>query len=363
MPKPANPVPTTGRTDSAGLALLLAFGITANLVEMALPRIPIFPWIRLGLAQIFTLAVIILYSPAEGIRFSVLRTVVAGFLSGMPLTSFLFSGLAGIFAAAVMGLLWWSFGRRGILGVVGISVAGAVCHNLAQIAVAYSMFVKSAAFLWQVPWALLFSLVSGCIVGLLTVPVVQAFSQAGPIDIKGGAQIPVEPSTRRKALFVSLIASFVAVFFADHWSGFAVLFSLLIPLLVSLRVIRKDVQTAVLRFWGLFFWIAATQLLFTPGRYLVPPITYEGLNQAVLLSLRLLFCVLVSVALQKSGGMDWALSALCRKTGSNAFEIITRALHALPVLAATAKRLRWKTITRFDQALAESVAELAGKGE
>ncbi len=349
------------RTDHAGLALLLAFGVTANLLEMALPRIPIFPWIRLGLAQIFTLAVIILYSPVEGIRFSVLRTLVAGFLSGMPLTSFLFSGLAGIVAAAAMGFLWWSFGRRGVLGIVGISVVGAVCHNLIQIVVAYGMFVKSAAFLWQLPWALLFSLVSGCVVGLLAVAVIPAFSRFGPIDIAGAAQIPVEPSNRRKALFVSLLASFVAVFFVDHWSGFAVLFSLLVPLLMSLRVVRRDWQAAVFRFWGLFFWIAATQLLFTPGRYLIPPITYEGFNQAFLLSLRLLFCVLVSVALQKSGGMDWALSALCRRTGSNAFEIVTGALNALPVLAATAKRLRWRTITCFDQTLAECVAKLSAR--
>ena len=365
MRKPAdtNPSGVIGRTDHAGLALLLAFGITANLLEMALPRIPVFPWIRLGLAQIFTLAVIILYSPMEGIRFSVLRTLVAGFLSGMPLTSFLFSGLAGIVAAAAMGCLWWSFGRRGVLGVVGISVVGAVCHNLIQIAIAYGMFVKSAAFLWQIPWALLFSLASGCVVGFLAVPVILAFSRLGPVDIAAQGRIPVEPSNRRKALFAALLASFVAVFFVDHWSGFAVLFSLLVPLLVTLHVVRKDWQTAVFRFWGLFFWIAATQLFFTPGRYLIPPVTYEGLNQAILLSLRLLFCVLVSLALQKSGGMDWALSALCRRTGNNAFEIVTGALGALPVLAATAKRLRWRTITCFDQALAECVAELSAKGK
>ncbi len=349
--------------DRAGLALLLAFGIAANLVELAIPRIPLLPWLRLGLAQVFTLAVIVLYSPMEGVRFSVLRTVVAGFLSGMPLTSFLFSGLAGIASAGVMGALWYGWGKRGLLGVVGISVVGAAIHNLAQIAIAYGLFVRSSAFLWQLPWALLFSLVSGGVVGLLAMPVLRSFNGTRAIAISSPPLASVRFSTSRKILFGALFLSFAGAFLVNHWAGLLGLFGLLTPLLINLRVSLKECCRAALRFWGLFFWIVLTALVFTPGQYLVPPITLEGLNLGIVLSLRLFFCILISIVLQKTGGMQWALSALCRRTGGDSLEIMNQAMAALPVLAAIAKRMRWRLFAEFDRAVEESLAALKARSD
>jgi heptaprenyl diphosphate synthase len=352
----ASPAQAKGR---AGLAMLLALGIAANLVELAIPRIPVLPWLRLGLAQIFTLAVIVLYSPMEGVRFSVLRTLVAGFISGIPLTSFLFSGAGGIAAAIVMGGLWQALGSRGFLGLVGVSIAGAVTHNMVQIGIAYGLFVQNTAFLWQIPYALIFSLISGGAIGWLAFPIINSFSQASPISFPAQPKVPTSTPVRRKFLFALLLVSFVLVFFANHWTAFFVLFALLTPVLFYLSIPLKECLSSALRFWGLFVWIILTAFLFTPGRYFIPPLTIEGLQQGFALAFRLLFCILVSVALQKSGGTQYLLRLLSRKAGGDSARIVSDALGALPVIARKAREMKWRFIKDFEKTMVEIGAELS----
>jgi heptaprenyl diphosphate synthase len=333
--------------DTEKLSLLLALSIAANLAELMLPRIPLFPWIRIGFTHIFTIAVIVLYSPGEALRFTLLRTLLAGFVSGIPLTSFLFSGAGGITAVLVMGGLWKLFGKRGTVGLIGIGITGALAHNLTQLFIAYHLFVKQAVFLWQIPFLCLFSVVSGGLVGGLS------FSVIGPLkDSVLGTEIQLEvPSVftlKQRLGFPILIIVFIGVFFLDRREAFAILFFLLFCYAAYERVAPGGIIKSVFRFWGLFVWNILTNILFTPGRTIVWRITVEGIEQAELLSLRLVFCVCASVVYMRTSGLEFPLHFFSRFLGgTGTVKMATRALVLLPELAAYFKKNKIKTFRSF----------------
>ncbi|MGC8657626.1 MAG: Gx transporter family protein, partial [Desulfomonilaceae bacterium] len=72
-------------------------------------------------------------------------------------------GLSSIF---VMGGAYWLAGS--VLSEIGISVLGAVTHNLAQLWVAYAMFVKAQSILLLMPVMILAAIGTGVINGLAT---------------------------------------------------------------------------------------------------------------------------------------------------------------------------------------------------
>jgi len=57
---------------------------------------------------------------------------------------------------------------RPALSLVGVSVVGAVVHNLVQIGVA-TLLVANAALLWYLPYLVLFALPTGLVTGFTTV--------------------------------------------------------------------------------------------------------------------------------------------------------------------------------------------------
>ncbi len=93
----------------------------------------------------------------EAFAISMLRIVLAGFLFG-NLFSILYSLAGGMFSFLVMYLLK----RTGKLGVLPVSVAGGMSHNIGQIAVA-AFVVENINIFYYLP--VLF--VAGIVTGLL----------------------------------------------------------------------------------------------------------------------------------------------------------------------------------------------------
>jgi len=108
--------------------------------------------------------VILNFGLRDAVVVTVLRTVLGSLLSGTFMTIvFYFSFAGGLVSTLVMGLAAALIPKE--FSVVGLSLLGAVTHNLAQITVA-AFVVESIYITLYLPYMLFFALPTGFFVGL-----------------------------------------------------------------------------------------------------------------------------------------------------------------------------------------------------
>jgi heptaprenyl diphosphate synthase len=146
----------------ARLAMFLAAALVLYGIEAALPSL--FPFLRLGLANIATLLVLLTMGFADAVVVTALRVTIASLIVGtFAGPGYALAMAGGLAAAGAMGL----FARLSPpLGAVGLSLIGAACHNLAQLAVVGGLYTGPAAAMRLVPMALIVSAGAGLATGL-----------------------------------------------------------------------------------------------------------------------------------------------------------------------------------------------------
>lgn len=114
------------------VALLTSCALVLSYVEALLPPISAsIPGIKAGLCNIIILFVLYRFSLKEATAVSGVRLLVVMLLFGNPST-FVYSLAGAVLSLAVMALLK----RFDAFSITGVSVVGAICHNLGQIIVA-----------------------------------------------------------------------------------------------------------------------------------------------------------------------------------------------------------------------------------
>lgn len=151
------------------LSVLMALGIVLNVMEnIFLPWtiLPI-PGARIGLANIVFLMILLLEDFKTTLTLSVLRIFILGALTGTLATPVFPLSLGG----AVLSLLLMKIARLSMgdkLGLIGLSIIGAVGHNLGQLAVLSmlpGLFPGIAALYLLLPGLLLMAIPAGMITG------------------------------------------------------------------------------------------------------------------------------------------------------------------------------------------------------
>ena len=145
----------TGKVTFIGLSVSLA--LLLSYVELLLP--PIFvsvPGIKMGLPNVVILYTLYTLGVKHAILVSGVRLVISSILFGNPMT-FLYSLAGATLSMLVMVLLK----KTNSLSSVGVSVAGAVCHNIGQILMAMLLLGTN-----QIAYYLLVLLVTGTIAGI-----------------------------------------------------------------------------------------------------------------------------------------------------------------------------------------------------
>ncbi|MBT9159472.1 MAG: hypothetical protein DDT27_00242 [Dehalococcoidia bacterium] len=147
------------------LALMVSLATIIWVVEAALPvPVPV-PGAKLGLANAIVLWCVIAFGFRDALMVNLLRVVLGALLTGTFMNVSFFLSLAGGTASVlVMGLLWTTSQRW--VSIIGVSLAGAFTHNLAQILTA-SVLIGHPAILMYLPFLLFFALPTGFFVGLL----------------------------------------------------------------------------------------------------------------------------------------------------------------------------------------------------
>jgi heptaprenyl diphosphate synthase len=125
--------------DKYRIALLSAYALALHGFEYLLPK-PI-PWLRLGLANIITLVALILYGFRTAMTVTLIRVILASIFTGTFLgPAFVLSFGGGIASTATMGFIRRV--KKDLFGPVGLSLAGAFFHNIAQLILAYLLFIQ-----------------------------------------------------------------------------------------------------------------------------------------------------------------------------------------------------------------------------
>ena len=121
------------------LALFASLALLLSYVEMLLP--PIFtgvPGIKMGLPNIVIILILYRFGIKEAAIVSFVRLLIVSVLFG-NITMLWYSLAGAVFSLAVMGILK----KLDILSTVGVSVAGAIMHNVGQMIVAVLLLQTS----------------------------------------------------------------------------------------------------------------------------------------------------------------------------------------------------------------------------
>ncbi len=179
-------------SDLIYIALFIATASVLQITEWMLPN-PL-PGVKLGLANMVTLVALILYGAKFAIWVAAGRTIFSSIIIGTFLSpAFVLSFSGAVTAALVMGLLYRPLGK---LSPLGVSISGAVIHNLIQILIVYLIFVKHPGIMFIFPLLLAASVITGGLNGYLAKKIVPRIAEFSPRRIYLASSSP----RRRKIL-------------------------------------------------------------------------------------------------------------------------------------------------------------------
>lgn len=146
----------------ATLSVFTALSLIMFIIENQFP--PMFiPGARMGLANIFSFAALIIYSPLEAFVIVAVRTALGAIFAG-NVSALLYSFTGGVVSMAVSSLLMYTAYPK--ISVMAVSIVAAVSHNVTQNLV-FVIISGTALTFGYMPYLILLGILSGGIVGAI----------------------------------------------------------------------------------------------------------------------------------------------------------------------------------------------------
>jgi len=137
------------------VALAFIFSYIEHLIPLPLPT-----GVKLGAANIVIVCALYFLGWKEALAVSLIRIVLSGFAFGISTVPYSLAG--GFLSLLVMVVLK----RNKNFGIIGVSVAGSVCHNVGQTLVAMMMLGTKTVYYF--PVLLLSGIIAGILIGLIS---------------------------------------------------------------------------------------------------------------------------------------------------------------------------------------------------
>lgn len=270
--------------------LLIALGLST--LEFFIPRIPVFPWLKPGLANAVTLVWVMRYGFTDAVLFVVMRTWVLSFYFGFSFITTALGLMGGITAVGVTALLCRLQSRVPLFGLVGISIGAAFAHNAGQLGGVYLFLIRSTRLWGQIPVMAAASVLSGSVTGLLAKGVGQLPSpRTGELPFPQRSKTPNPGGGYRLGASLGVVAVCVLVTFVRSWVLLA--WGALGMTVVVQIVWRGSLSRLVLplrRFWLFFLVVAVLHVWYGTGEAIAPALVWlprEGAMDALRAWLRL----------------------------------------------------------------------------
>jgi len=145
------------------IGIFTALALIMYFIEgMFPPVLPLIPYAKIGLSNVVSFLALILLGFNGGFAVVVLKCLLGSLFAG-NIFALAFSLSGGITSYLTMFLLYKYAYKH--ISIIGISIVGALVHNITQVIVA-SIMIKNAFTIIILPYMLAFSLVAGVITGL-----------------------------------------------------------------------------------------------------------------------------------------------------------------------------------------------------
>ena len=146
------------------LGLIGSIALILFVLEALVPRV--LPWMKLGLGNLAILLALLLYGFTAALAVSIVKLLVGGLISGsLGGPAFIIGGGAGmaslLFMTGVRGIM------PGVFSPIGLSILGALIHQLTQLVLASYLYVGQGGLFALVHLFLIWGLISGAVIGLL----------------------------------------------------------------------------------------------------------------------------------------------------------------------------------------------------
>ncbi len=152
--------------------LLTALMLVLGYLESRIPIVPAMPGIKLGLSNAVLLYGVYLLPTPLTLGLMVVKVVLSALLFGNPLA------LAFSFAGGLLSVVGMLLAHKiGKFGVVGVSVIGAVLHNVGQIGVAV-WTTGTSSILYYFAVLMLSAIATGIVTGMVAGLVMKAVKRA-----------------------------------------------------------------------------------------------------------------------------------------------------------------------------------------
>lgn len=145
------------------LGLMVGYSLVLYILETYIPNpfMVFFPGAKLGLTNIVTLIALLIFGLKETFIIVTVRVILSSIFAG-PMTYLLFS-IGGAYLSLI---LMYIVSKIKGFSTIGISIVGAIGHNIGQLLVA-SVLMENLLVMTYLPFMLVTSLVTGCFVGLV----------------------------------------------------------------------------------------------------------------------------------------------------------------------------------------------------
>jgi heptaprenyl diphosphate synthase len=142
-------------------AMMICIAMILSYVETLIP-VPFFaPGMKLGLANIVTMVAVYRMGIFDAAAISLSRVCLSAMTFG-NIFSLAYSLAGSVCSLAVMAALK----RTGKFGIAGVSAAGGVCHNIAQIGVA-AFLLETGELVYYLPVLFITGTITGFVIGIL----------------------------------------------------------------------------------------------------------------------------------------------------------------------------------------------------
>ncbi|MGL5676246.1 MAG: Gx transporter family protein [Cellulosilyticaceae bacterium] len=144
------------------LSLLCALALVIYVIEMQIPPLVPIPGVRLGLANMVSLAILIIYGPSEALTVLLLRIVLGSMITGQ-VSALLFSLAGGLLSNLGMILVYKLFKKH--ISIWALSILGAILHSVGQVTIAV-LITQTPGVYFYLPILLITSIITGYFIGL-----------------------------------------------------------------------------------------------------------------------------------------------------------------------------------------------------
>lgn len=162
----------------ARFGILASMALVLGYLEQLLPIAPGIPGVKLGLANTVLLYGVFLM----GAKSSFVLMLVKVLLSGL-----LFSGVSGLMYSLAGGVLslfaMLPLSKAKDMGMIGVSVGGAVAHNIGQAAVA-CLLIGCRAVLGYLPVLMISAILTGILTGIVAKYAIRTLERSGALKDK-----------------------------------------------------------------------------------------------------------------------------------------------------------------------------------